>query len=76
MSDRKSFINKQNKRKDARGLSFARVEALGFAGKVVFTKANIANSEELKKAVSETISSFGGVDLLIANAGVLRAGPL
>ncbi|MCK5369892.1 MAG: SDR family NAD(P)-dependent oxidoreductase, partial [Cyclobacteriaceae bacterium] len=51
----------------------AEFEALGFEGKVVFTKANIANSEELKKAVSETISSFGGVDLLISNAGVLRA---
>lgn len=54
----------------------AEFEAKGYAGKVVFTKANITKSEELKSAVNVVISSFGGVDLLISNAGVLRAGPL
>ncbi len=51
-------------------------ETLGFKGKVVFTKANIAKSEDLKNAVHEVIGAFGGIDLLISNAGVLRAGPL
>ncbi len=54
----------------------AEFEAKGFAGKLVFTKANITNSEDLKLAVKDVVSSFGGVDLLISNAGVLRAGPL
>jgi len=52
------------------------LETAGYSGKVIFTKANIAQSEDLKKAVREVINAFGGVDLLISNAGVLRAGPL
>ena len=52
------------------------LETAGYSGKVIFTKANIAQSEDLKKAVGEVINAFGGVDLLISNAGVLRAGPL
>lgn len=51
-------------------------ETKGFEGKVVFTKADITKSEDLKSAVEDCINSFGGVDLLISNAGVLRAGPL
>lgn len=54
----------------------AEFEALGYAGKVMFTKTNITKSEELKSAVRDVVSSFGGVDLLISNAGVLKAGPL
>jgi len=52
------------------------LEAAGYSGKVIFTKANIAQSEDLKKAVGEVINAFGGVDLMISNAGVLRAGAL
>jgi NAD(P)-dependent dehydrogenase (short-subunit alcohol dehydrogenase family) len=48
----------------------------GFAGKLIFTKANVTNSDDLQHAVREVISAFGGVDLLISNAGVLKAGPL
>ncbi|MCK5701468.1 MAG: SDR family NAD(P)-dependent oxidoreductase, partial [Cyclobacteriaceae bacterium] len=54
----------------------AELEAMDYAGKVVFTKANITDSQDLKSAVRDAVSAFGGVDLLISNAGVLRAGPL
>lgn len=54
----------------------AEFAAKGYVGKVVFTKANITKSEDLKLAVKDVVKSFGGVDLLISNAGVLRAGPL
>ena len=54
----------------------AELEAMDYAGKVVFTKANITDSQDLKSAVRDAVSTFGGVDLLISNAGVLRAGPL
>ncbi len=54
----------------------AEFEELGYKGKVVFTKANITNGNDLKNAVKEAVASFGGVDVLISNAGVLRAGPL
>lgn len=54
----------------------AEFAAKGYVGKVVFTKANITKGEELKSAVNDVVNAFGGVDLLISNAGVLRAGPL
>ncbi len=41
-----------------------------------FIKANITNAEDLQAAVFETVRFFGGVDVLISNAGVLRAGSL
>lgn len=51
-------------------------EAEGFEGKVIFTKANITDSDDLRNAVEEVVKAFGGVDLLMSNAGVLKAGPL
>ncbi|NJN24602.1 MAG: SDR family NAD(P)-dependent oxidoreductase [Cyclobacteriaceae bacterium] len=56
--------------------TISELETAGFEGKVVFSKANITRSEDLKKAVGDVICAFGGVDMLISNAGVLRAGPL
>lgn len=35
---------------------------------------NVADPESLKAAVEHVVGSFGGIDLLVANAGVLRAG--
>lgn len=51
-------------------------EKKGHRGKVIFTKANIINSYDLDIAVKEVVKAFGGVDLLMSNAGVLKAGPL
>jgi sorbitol-6-phosphate 2-dehydrogenase len=35
---------------------------------------NVADPESLKKALEQVVGEFGGVDLFVANAGVLRAG--
>ncbi len=35
---------------------------------------NVADIESLKAALEQVVAAFGGVDLLVANAGVLRAG--
>ena len=51
-------------------------EKMGHQGKVIFTKANITDSNDLDIAVKEVVKAFGGVDLLMSNAGVLKAGPL
>ena len=51
-------------------------EAQGHKGKVIFTRANITDSKDLENAVKEVVKAFGGVDLLMSNAGVLKAGPL
>ncbi len=51
-------------------------EKAGYSEKLIFTKANVTNSDDLQHAVREVIKAFGGVDLLISNAGVLKAGSL
>jgi sorbitol-6-phosphate 2-dehydrogenase len=35
---------------------------------------NVAEIDSLKAALAQVVATFGGVDLLVANAGVLRAG--
>jgi sorbitol-6-phosphate 2-dehydrogenase len=35
---------------------------------------NVADADSLKAAVEQVVAAFGGVDLFVANAGVLRAG--
>lgn len=44
--------------------------------KVKFIKTNVSNAESVQQMVTETILAFGGLDILISNAGVLRAGSL
>jgi NAD(P)-dependent dehydrogenase (short-subunit alcohol dehydrogenase family) len=38
--------------------------------------ADISNGDSLQKLVKDTVAAFGGVDVLIANAGVVKAGGL
>ncbi len=52
------------------------LEKAGHRGKVLFSKADITKPEQIKTAVAAAIHAFGGVDVLISNAGVLKAGPL
>ncbi len=51
-------------------------EEEGYEGKVIFTKADVSNALDLDNAVKDIVFSFGGVDLLISNAGVLKAGAI
>lgn len=51
-------------------------EGAGYQGKLIFSKANVTDAKDLQRAVKEVVAAFGGVDLLISNAGVLKAGPL
>lgn len=48
----------------------------GYGDKVIFSTANITKFEEVSRSVKEVIAAFGGIDLLVSNAGVLRAGSL
>lgn len=42
----------------------------GFEGKVLGLVADVRNQASLEKAVAATVEAFGGVDVVIANAGV------
>ncbi len=42
-------------------------------GKALFVKANVANEDEVKAMVETTINTFGRVDILYNNAGIMPA---
>jgi NAD(P)-dependent dehydrogenase (short-subunit alcohol dehydrogenase family) len=44
--------------------------------KAVFVKADVSNPASVENLVAETVCEFGGVDIFISNAGILRAGGL
>jgi len=44
--------------------------------KTIFVKTDVTNPDSVKNVVFETVKEFGGLDLLISNAGVLHAGSL
>jgi NAD(P)-dependent dehydrogenase (short-subunit alcohol dehydrogenase family) len=49
-------------------------ESLG--GSAIFVKTNVAEPESLAGLIHETVKQFGGLDLFVSNAGILRAGDL
>ena len=45
-------------------------------GSAVFCRADVTDSASLDACVAATVKAFGGIDLLVSNAGVLKAGGL
>ncbi|MDH3752919.1 MAG: SDR family NAD(P)-dependent oxidoreductase, partial [Acidimicrobiia bacterium] len=48
----------------------AEIEAMG--GEAVVNGANVANFDEAKALIDQAVDTFGGLDILINNAGILR----
>jgi rhamnose utilization protein RhaD (predicted bifunctional aldolase and dehydrogenase)/NAD(P)-dependent dehydrogenase (short-subunit alcohol dehydrogenase family) len=46
------------------------------SNRVLFVKTNVADTVSLRNLIHETVCNFGGLDVFISNAGVLRAGGL
>ncbi len=44
--------------------------------RMIFVQADISDAESVKNLMIETVKAFGGLDVMISNAGVLRAGGL
>ena len=44
--------------------------------RAMFVKVDIANEESLKELIVKTICRFGGVDVFVSNAGIVRSGGL
>jgi len=42
----------------------------------IFVKANVVSPESVEEMVAATVKQFGGLDVIISNAGILRAGGL
>jgi NAD(P)-dependent dehydrogenase (short-subunit alcohol dehydrogenase family)/rhamnose utilization protein RhaD (predicted bifunctional aldolase and dehydrogenase) len=58
----KSFVNELNEK--------------NCVNRALFVPVNVAHEESVLNMVQDTVSEFGGVDVCISNAGVLRAGGL
>jgi NAD(P)-dependent dehydrogenase (short-subunit alcohol dehydrogenase family)/rhamnose utilization protein RhaD (predicted bifunctional aldolase and dehydrogenase) len=52
------------------------LNALSGSNRAVFVKANVADVASIDSLMDATVRSFGGVDVFISNAGILRAGGL
>ena len=44
--------------------------------RAVFVRTDVSDPESVKNLVSSTVMEFGGLDIMISNAGILRAGGL
>jgi NAD(P)-dependent dehydrogenase (short-subunit alcohol dehydrogenase family)/rhamnose utilization protein RhaD (predicted bifunctional aldolase and dehydrogenase) len=44
--------------------------------KAVFVKTDVSDPDSVKELIISTVKEFGGLDLMVSNAGVLRAGGL
>ena len=47
-------------------------EIIGLGGEAVVNGANVADFSEAKAMIDQAIETFGGIDILINNAGILR----
>jgi len=52
------------------------LQASGSRNKAVFVKTDVSDPVSVKNLVERAISEFGGLDLMVSNAGVLKAGGL
>jgi NAD(P)-dependent dehydrogenase (short-subunit alcohol dehydrogenase family) len=46
------------------------IQAAG--GRILFVRCDVTRSEECKRAVESTVDTFGGLDILFNNAGIIR----
>jgi NAD(P)-dependent dehydrogenase (short-subunit alcohol dehydrogenase family) len=45
-------------------------------GKAVFIRTDVSDPDSVKELIAKTVCEFGGLDLMISNAGILKAGGL
>jgi len=50
--------------------------AAGMGGNTTAIAVNVADEDSVANLVAQTVEKFGGLDLMVANAGVVRSGPL
>ena len=54
----------------------AELAAMKGNNRAIFVKTNVADMDSLANLMKETVVTFGGLDVFVSNAGVLRAGGL
>ncbi len=59
------------------GTSFAtKLNSVKRASRAVFVKTDVSDPQSVKDMVITTVKEFGGLDIIVSNAGILRAGGL
>jgi rhamnose utilization protein RhaD (predicted bifunctional aldolase and dehydrogenase)/NAD(P)-dependent dehydrogenase (short-subunit alcohol dehydrogenase family) len=59
------------------GITFiSRLSENKSSGRIIFKKTDVADPASVKELVAHTVSEFGGLDLMVSNAGILKAGGL
>lgn len=62
---------------EEKGKEFAaQINAAETKNKACFIKVNVSEGASVEQLVKETVLNFGGLDVMISNAGILRAGSL
>ncbi len=62
---------------DEEGKALAeKLNDLKSAGRALFVKTDVSDPASVKELINTTVSHFGGIDIFVSNAGVLRAGGL
>jgi NAD(P)-dependent dehydrogenase (short-subunit alcohol dehydrogenase family)/rhamnose utilization protein RhaD (predicted bifunctional aldolase and dehydrogenase) len=46
------------------------------SNRIIFIQTDVSDAESVKNLVTSTVKEFGGLDIMISNAGILRAGSL
>jgi sorbitol-6-phosphate 2-dehydrogenase len=54
----------------------ASLNANNQSNRAFFVKANVSDAESVELMIAATVKQFGGLDIIISNAGILRAGGL
>lgn len=54
----------------------AKLNSTKTTGRAIFIKTDVSDPASVKALVASTVSDFGGLDLMVSNAGILRAGSL
>jgi rhamnose utilization protein RhaD (predicted bifunctional aldolase and dehydrogenase)/NAD(P)-dependent dehydrogenase (short-subunit alcohol dehydrogenase family) len=53
-----------------------RFNAAAKTNRAIFVKTNVADTDSIDSLIEQTVQAFGGIDVLVSNAGILRAGGL
>ncbi|MFW5831809.1 MAG: SDR family NAD(P)-dependent oxidoreductase, partial [Prolixibacteraceae bacterium] len=62
---------------EEKGINFAKkLNTNGAKNKAQFVKVNVAEADSVENMIRETVLYFGGLDVIISNAGILHAGSL
>ena len=54
----------------------AEINSKAMSNRAVFVKTDVTSATSVENLVKNAVTSFGGIDLFISNAGILRAGGL